>query len=109
MHVERADGSHHEEVRQDEGPTASPCAPEPAAQVGNEYANLDRERSGERLTDGNHFTHLIAAQPATALDQVAFHEPHECHRPPETRGSKPQEVPDELGHGPALQADGVQL
>src|SRR5438445_3461163 len=61
--VERPERRDDDEVRQDERPPAGPRTPEAAADVGNPDADLGREGSRERLTDGDALTYLLLDQP----------------------------------------------
>jgi hypothetical protein len=42
MDVERAERCHDQEIRQDEGPAARPCAPEAPSEIGGKNADLNR-------------------------------------------------------------------
>jgi hypothetical protein len=56
-------------------------APETAAQIGNEDADLDRQWAGKGLRDCNRVPHLFLGQPAPLTDQFLFHQPAERDRP----------------------------
>src|ERR1700688_1376436 len=80
VNVERAERRHDNEVRQNESPSAGPCSPETAAQIRNEDANLNRERTRQRLTYRDAVAHLLFRQPPALLDQFFFHLRAQRHR-----------------------------
>ena len=90
--VECAQRGHDDEVRQDEGPAAGPGAPEAAAQVGDVDADLNRERSGQRLADRDRLAHLLLGEPFAVVDQFAFHLADQRNRAAEAETAEPQEV-----------------
>ena len=90
--VERAQCRDDEEVRQDESPAADPGTPEPAAQIGDVDPDLDRERPGQRLADGDRFAHLLLGQPSTLGDDFPFHLPHERDGAAEPEQAQAQEI-----------------
>src|SRR5947209_82357 len=100
--VERPERRDDDEVRQDERPPAGPRTPEAAADVGNPDADLDREGSRERLTDGDALTHLLLGQPLPLADHLAFHLADERDGAAEAEQAEAQIVPDKLpdGHAP---------
>src|SRR5439155_1441334 len=65
-------------------------------------ADLDREGSRERLTDGDALTHLLLGQPLPLADHLAFHLADERDRAAEAEQAEAQIVPDKLadGHAP---------
>src|SRR5205807_355190 len=73
MDVERAQRGHDDEVRKDERPAAGPGPPEAAADVRDPDADLDRERAGQGLADGDPFAHLLLAEPFLFADHFALH------------------------------------
>ena len=80
MDVESPQGRHYQEVRKNKPPSAGPSSPEPCAQVGYKDADLNGKWPGERLTDRDHFAHLILGEPAALRDQLALHLTHEGYR-----------------------------
>ena len=81
MDVKRAQCRDNQEIGQDECPPAGPGAPETAAQICNEDADLDRQGAGKGLRDRNRVPHLFLGQPAPLADQLLFHQPAERDRP----------------------------
>jgi len=52
---------------------SDPGAPESAAQIADIDADLDRQRSGQRLADGDGLAHLLLGQPFALGDDFALH------------------------------------
>src|SRR5436309_13475193 len=73
MDVERAQRGHDDEVRKDERPAAGPGPPEAAADGRDPDADLDRERAGQGLADGDAFAHLLLREPYRSADHFALH------------------------------------
>jgi len=88
VHVQRTQSGNDQKIRQDERPAARPRPPEAAAQIRDEDAHLDRERSRQRLTYGDRFAHLLFAQPTALGDQFAFHLANQGHG--STKAEQPQ-------------------
>ena len=84
-------------VWKDKGPATDPGTPKTAAQIGNINSNLNRERSGQRLADGNGFTHLVFGQPATLGDEFAFHLTDQRNGTAEAQQSEPEKIQKQLG------------
>ena len=99
MHKERAKRRHDQEIRQDEGPSACPGAPEAAAQIGDEDADLNGERPWQGLADGDRLAHLLARQPFPLADQFPFHLADKGDRAAEAHKAEAQEV-EGRGLGP---------
>src|SRR5207249_11142201 len=95
-HVERAHGRDDDEVRQDERPSSGPGAPEAAPNVRDPDADLDRQRTRQRLADGDALAHLLFAEPPLVADQLALHLAHERDRTAEAKDTEAQIIPDEL-------------
>ncbi len=102
MDVEGGKGGDDQEVRQDEAPASGPCAPEPAAHVGGEYAHLDRQGSRQRLADGDGVAHFRPGQPVLLLDQLPLHLAAERGRAAEAKAPQPQKVSDKVDQLDAL-------
>src|SRR6516164_7867989 len=94
--IERAKRSYNQEIGQDKGPAARPCAPEAAAKIGGKNAYLDRERSRKRLCDGYGIPHLLFSKPASVLDQLLLHQSTQCYRAAEAKGTKTQKIADKF-------------
>src|SRR6202521_578076 len=73
MHVERTESGDDDEIGKDEGPATCTRAPKAGAQVGDVDAELDGERSRERLTYRNGLPHLLLGQPFSVFDKLLFH------------------------------------
>src|SRR6266566_6916776 len=71
--VESTQSGDDHKGRKYESPTADPGAPETAAEIANIDSNLDGERAGHRLTDGDGLAHLFFGQPAALSDDFPFH------------------------------------
>src|SRR5437763_3650688 len=95
VHVERAEHGHDDEVREDERPPAGPRAPESATEIGDEDPDLDRERSGERLTHRDPLAHLVFREPLPLLNELSLHLTAEGDGPAEPERAEAQEVGDE--------------
>src|SRR5437879_5323890 len=102
MHEERAERRNDDEVRQDEGPTAGPCPPEAAAQIGDEYSDLDRERAGKRLADGDGLAHLLLGEPFLVVDELPFHLADQGDRFAEAEKAQSEKIAHHLAHLSAL-------
>jgi len=102
MHVNRTERGDDQEIRQDERPTASPGAPKPAAHIGDENPDLNRQRSGERLRYRDGVAHLLLGQPALVADQLLFHLSDKRHGSAEADRAEAQEITDYLADRPAL-------
>src|SRR5262249_25890254 len=100
--VESAERRHDDKVGEYEGPAAGPGAPEPAPQIGNVDAYLNRERTREGLADRDSLTHLLLSQPTPLGDELALHLADQCHWTPEAEKSEAQEVAHELLDGVSL-------
>jgi len=98
MHVEGGQRRHDDDVRQDERPPSGPGAPESAADVGEPDADLDGQRAGQGLADGDALPHLVARHPLPIGDELALHLPHERDGPAEAEEAQAQEVEDELAN-----------
>ena len=96
MDVQRGECRHDDEVREDEGPAAGPCPPEPSAEVGDEDPDLNRERAGQRLTDRDPLAHLLLRQPLPLLDQLSFHLAAERDRAAEPERAEAQVIPHQV-------------
>jgi hypothetical protein len=94
--VECSKSGDDHEVRQDEGPASCPCAPEAGAQVGDVNADLDRERTRQRLAYRHRLAHLIFRQPAALVRQFAPHLTDQRDRAAEAKQAKAQKVVDHL-------------
>jgi hypothetical protein len=99
--VERAQCRDDDEIRENEGPAAGPSTPKTAAQIGGVNADLDRERSRQRLADGDPLAHLLFRQPFAVGDELALHLPDQRHRPAEAEEPKTQEVDNQLADAAA--------
>ena len=73
MDVERTESGDDDEIGKDEGPATSPRAPKAGAQVGDVDADLDGERSRERLTYRNGLPHLLLGQPFPVTNKLSLH------------------------------------
>src|SRR5215467_166472 len=71
--IESAQSGDDNEIGKDESPAADPGAPKTAAQVRDINSDLNRERSRQRLADGNGFAHLLFGQPAALGNEFALH------------------------------------
>ena len=87
--VERAQRGDDDEVRQDEGPSAGPGAPEAAAQVGDIDPDLNRQRPRQRLADRDGLAHLLLGEPFAVVDEFALHLADQRHRTAKTQESQP--------------------
>src|SRR6516162_6062364 len=96
MDLEGAESRHDNEVRQNERPAPRPRAPESAAQIGGVDADLDGERSRQRLADRDGLAHLLLAQPLALGDELALHLPHQRHRSAEAQEPEAKEVGHQL-------------
>lgn len=96
VHVESAERCNDDEVRQNEGPTAGPCAPEPTAQIRDKDANLYRQWAWKRLADRDRVAHFLLRKPPFALYQLLFHQAAKRDRRTETYSAEPEEISDEL-------------
>src|SRR5882757_11177282 len=96
VNVERAERRHDNEVRQNESPSAGPRSPETAAQIGNENADLNRERTRQRLAYRDTVAHLFFRQPLAVLDQFLFHLRAQRHRSAKSDSAKSEVVPDQV-------------
>src|SRR6516225_5189974 len=105
MDIECAERCDDEEIGQDEGPAPGPRAPEAAAQIGDEDADLDRQRPGQRLADRNGVAPLISGQPLAFLYELLFHQADKRHRSAEPQRAEAQEIGDYLAERPALWGD----
>ena len=105
MDVQRAERSDDQEIWQDKRPAAGPRAPEAAAQIGDEDADLDRERAGQRLADRDGVAHLLPRQPLAILHKLLFHQADKRHRSAEPQRAEAQEIGDYLAERPALWGD----
>src|SRR5262249_29462660 len=79
INIKRAQSRNDDEVRENEGPSAYPCSPEAAAEVGNVDAYLDGERPGQRLADSDGLSHLLLRQPSALCNQFFFHLANKGH------------------------------
>src|SRR5207245_11601759 len=93
---ERAEHRDDDEVRQDERPTAGPGAPEPAPDVGDPDPDLDCERTGQRLADGDPFAHLFLRQPFLFAHELTFHLAHQGHAPPDAEHAEAKVVANQV-------------
>jgi hypothetical protein len=102
VHVERTERTDDQEIGQDEGPAAGPGSPEPAAHVGDENPDLDRQRPGQRLRYRDGVAHLLPGDPALVADQLLFHQPDQRHRAAKTDRPEPEEIKDDVPYRAAL-------
>ena len=110
MDVQRAERCDYQEIWQDKRPAAGPRAPEAAAQIGDEDADLDRERTGQRLADGHGIAHFLPGQPLAFTYELLFHQPDKGDRTAKAQGSKAEEICNDLAHGaPMRQFGGERL
>src|SRR5262249_27042691 len=58
--------------------------------------DLDRQRSGQRLADGDRLAHLLARQPLPLEDQLSLHLPTERDRPAEAQRAETKIIADEI-------------
>src|SRR5438270_3957506 len=79
MDIERTESRDDDEIGKDEGPATSPCAPKAGSQVGDVDADLDGERSRERLTYRNGLPHLLLGEPFSVGDKLLLHLADERH------------------------------
>jgi hypothetical protein len=96
MDVKGAQRRNDQEIRQDERPSARPRTPEAAAQIRDVNSDLDRQRSGKRLADGDGLAHLLLSEPPAVRDELALHLADERHRPAEAEAAQAQKVEHEL-------------
>ena len=94
MDVECTQSGDDDEIRKDERPAAGPRAPKAGAQVGDVDADLDGERSRERLTYRNGLPHLLLGQPFPFANKLSLHLADE--RDGTAEAEQPQ--PEEIGH-----------
>src|SRR5439155_16475585 len=73
VRVEGTQCRYNDKIRKDKRPTSSPCSPEASTQIRNIDSNLNRERTGHRLTDRDSFTHLLLCKPLPLLNQLPLH------------------------------------
>src|SRR5712672_1271460 len=99
--VERAQRCDDHKIWENESPTAGPCSPEAAAQVGDVDAHLNGKRPRQRLADGDGFAHLLARQPTTLRDQLAFHLSHKCDGSAKAQQPQAQKVDREFADAAA--------
>ncbi len=83
--VERTQGRYYYKIREDEGPSARPGTPGPSSQIGDINADLDRERSRQRLADRDRLAHLFFGEPFPFGDEFAFHLTDQSHWPAEPK------------------------
>ena len=72
------------------------------ADVRDPDADLDCERTRERLAHSDAFAHLVFRQPLLLADQLALHLTDEGDRAAETEQPEPQEVSNEVANRNAL-------
>src|SRR6266545_4051600 len=100
--VKRPERRHDHKVRQDERPSARPRPPEATANVRDPDADLDRERTRQRLAYRDALAHLVLGEPPLVADQLALHLADEGDGAAEAEEAEPEVVPDELADGDAL-------
>lgn len=76
--------------------------PETAAQIGDKDADLDRERSGQRLANGDGLAHLLFGEPLFVVDEFALHLANQCDRSAEAEKAQSQKVADQFAHPTAF-------
>lgn len=64
--------------------------------MGDENADLDRQRPGQGLRDSDGVAHLVLAQPALLMHQLPLHLAAQGHRPAEPQRAKAQEIDPDL-------------
>src|SRR5215469_3358361 len=106
MDVKRAKPRDDQEIRQDKGPAAGPRTPEPAPQIGDEDADLDREGTGQRLADGHGIAHLLPGQPLAFTYELPFHQADKRHRPAEPQSAETEEINDDFAERTAVRQCG---
>src|SRR5262249_2246321 len=80
------------EIRQDEGPSADPGSPKAAPQIGDIDADLDGERSRQRLTDGDRLAHLFLGRPAAVRNELPPHLAYERDGSPKAKQPQAKKV-----------------
>src|SRR5438105_15268224 len=73
MDVERTQSRDDDEIGKDERPATGPRAPKAGAQVGDIDADLNGERSRERLTYRKGLLHLLLGQPFPFANKLSLH------------------------------------
>jgi hypothetical protein len=71
-------------------------APQKPAQVGEVNADLDRERSWQRLADRDRLAHLVFRQPSAFVRQFAPHLTDQRDRAAKAKEAEAKKVTDDL-------------
>jgi len=79
-----------------------PRPPEAAADVRDPDADLDRERAGQGLADGDPFPHLLLREPFLFADHLALHLTDERDGTAKPEEAEAKVIPDELADRHAL-------
>src|SRR6516162_5434875 len=102
MDVKRPEHRDDQKVRQDKCPATGPRTPEAAPQIGDKDADLDRQRTRQRLADRNGVAQLLPGQPLAFTHELLFHESDERHRSAEPQSSEAEEIKDDLAQRTSL-------
>ena len=71
---------------------------QPASKIRDIDADLNREWPGQRLTDRDRLAHLLLADPAAAVDQLALHLTDERDGSAKAEQTETKEVEYKLAH-----------
>src|SRR5207249_7523631 len=71
--VQGAQRSDDDKIGENEGPPTSPGSPETATQIRNIDSNMNRQRTGHRLTHSDALAHLVLRKPLFLLNEFLFH------------------------------------
>ena len=96
MDIEGTQGGDDHEVWKDKGPSAKPGAPKSAAQICGVDSDLNCQRPGQRLTDGNRLSHLFLGQPSPLGDELPFHLADQRDRTAESQQAEAEKVDEQF-------------